>query len=249
MDLVMTAAEEAAELASFRAQPASTSIYKDLTDGGQVERANIFPTKGGVRQARGRAAARRAWRWDGAETLLPLAWNPEGTTHDGARHYLRKKVCICCHEAGFMRECQRCVRANCVGCGGGTDKAKVIPCYYLSKEKVPFPQRFYGDIDCFLPMCARKGGMGFKAEEDMRMHARTMHGQEYASFMEAEQSRKASDTDDLRQQVAELRSLLFRQGLPVGAMGVQPPPPPAPVSAVGSPEAPLYVKEPKPAKV
>ena len=236
LDSVLTADEEAAERASLRAVPDQVG---DLTDGGQVGRARVFPMENGQAASKGRAAARRAWTWNGSETLLPLAWNPEGTVHDGARPYLRKKHCLCCHQGGFKgRQCPNCVRNRCVGCGGSTDPKKIIANFYLSKEKVPFPQRFYGDIPCFLPMCPRQGSMGFKADEDMRMHARTAHRMEYESYQEAQQFRRADETESLRRRLDEMGSLLMR------ARGA-----PEPEAAgVGAPAAPLYVKEPKPKK-
>ena len=233
VDLVMTAAEEASALASFK----TPAVAGDLSDGGQFGRAHIYPTKDGVKQMRGRAAARRAWMWDGTETVLPLAWDPEGKHHDGARKYLRKKHCLCCHEAGFTGECRRCVRSNCERCAGGTDKSKIIPNFYLSKDKVPFPQKFYGPVDCFLPMCVRRNGAGFKSDAEMRMHARGVHREEYASYTESEQARKVGDTEALSRRVDELTSMLLRQGM-------QPPPVAVPA---GTPEAPLYVSD-KPKK-
>ena len=206
VDDVMTADEEATELASFL----TVGAVGDLSHGGQVGRAEVFPTQNHQRVSTPRATARRAWTWNGTETTMPLAWNPEGTQHDGGRHYLRKRHCLCCGVSGFVGTCRDCIRSHCSGCNGGTDKKKIIPLNYLSKEKVPFPQKFYGAIDCFLPTCVRRGGRGFKSEEDMRMHARGLHRMEYASYMETSVARQGNETDALRKRVDELTSILMQ---------------------------------------
>jgi hypothetical protein len=192
----------------------------------------------GNRVSKGRAVARRAWMWDGTETVLPIAWNPEGTRHDGGKSYINKKHCLCCNAGGFRGVCLRCVRSNCVGCNAGTDKTKIIPNFYLSKAQVPFPQKFYGPVDCFLAACYRKNGMGFQTEPDMRMHARLKHRMEYASHQESLASQKADQTDALTRRVDELTSMLLNKAGP-----------PAPVT-VGAAGAPLYVsdKPPRPRK-
>ena len=167
---------------------------------------------GGNRVTKGRAVARRAWMWDGTETTLPIAWDPEGKRHDGARAYMSKKHCLCCGAGGFRGTvCVQCVRSNCQGCRVGTDKAKVIRNFYLKKEDVPYPKKFYGPIDCFLGSCIRKNGLGFKSMEDMLLHARSRHRMEYASHREAEEMRKSTEADDLRRRVDELTSLLLNQ--------------------------------------
>ena len=208
LDGVMTAAEEAETRVKF-GQPVAPS--GDLSDGGQVGIAKIFPTQGGKRILKGRAVARRAWMWDGTETLLPLSWDPAGKRHDGARSYMTKKHCLCCGTSGFRDECRTCIGRNCNGCGAGTDKKKLIPCFYLRKELVPFQQKFYGEINCFIPICPRQGSQGFKTEEDMRMHARTRHRMEYATRQEIFAQQKSDETGALRSRVDELTRLLMAQ--------------------------------------
>lgn len=209
VDAMMADDAEAATIKRLM-QPGETG-GQDLSNGGTVGAATITPMQNGVKMAKGRAAARRAWMWDGTETLLPLAWNPNGTQHDAARRYLLKRHCLCCHAGGFKgAQCPNCVSSNCNECGASSDRTKVIANFYLTKEEVPFPARFYGNINCFLPFCARKDGRGFITEQDMRIHARSRHRMEYQAFQEA-----AAATDG--SQVAELQrvvnSLMLERGL------------------------------------
>ena len=81
---------------------------------------------------------------------------------------------------------------------------KIIPCFYLRKSQVPFPQRFFGEIACFLPFCPRQGSKGFKTMEDMRMHARTRHRMEYQAHMETIAANKADELDVLRARLDRL---------------------------------------------
>ena len=236
-------AEVAEEMARFRGRPDAVA---DLSDGGQVGGVTVFPVEDGKRMTQGRPSTRAAWRWDGTPTLLPLAYDPSGKTHDGARRYLLKRYCMCCQESGFRRRCPRCVKNNCHDCSASTVKGKVIPCYYLNKEKVPFQAKFYGSVDCFLPetQCIRHGGRGFKTEEDMRFHARVKHKLEYSSFLEAEAMRRSrrddSEKDDLRQRLRELETLVRGQqnGGSAPATRTQ-----ELVAAVGTPDRPLYVSD------
>jgi len=220
VDQVMTAAEEAAELAQF----APTSTPGDLSDGGVVNGVRIHPMSGvgGEKMKQGRPAARRAWSWNGTESLLTLAWNPEGNRHDGARHYLLKRHCLCCKITGFIgRQCPSCVKSRCVRCNGSADHATphtlgngkvvkgwLIPAFYLRPEDVPFPERFYGDVPCFLTMCPRREDRGFKTEEDMRMHAQSRHRMEYAAHLQTQQSRRRDEVDMLREELLQLRTQL-----------------------------------------
>ena len=232
LDEVMTAGEEAQELASFTSDSGEVG---DLSDGGRVGRATLYPTRAGKRIMRGRAVARRAWMWDGTESVLPLAWNPEGLKSDEGRAYLRKRHCLCCGDSGFKGQCPRCVRGNCSGCAGGTDKKKNIRNFYFNKEEVPFPQKFYGSINCFHPLCIRREGKGFKTEEDMRLHARSRHRMEYASHMETLAERRNTETADLRKELADLRGLIFASAIGGSKVDAG--------SAVGTAEAPLYVSD------
>ena len=207
LDLVMSEAEETAAHGSFMVPDTG----QDLSDGGHLGRAHIFPTQSGKRVARGRANARLAWMWNGTESVLPLAWDPEGKNHDGARKYLRKRHCLCCGISGFRQLCPDCVGKNCNRCAGGTDKTQNIPNFYLKYEQVPFKQQFYGDVDCFLVTCPRRGKYGFPNQEEMLSHARNRHTGQYLSHREAEASRRSTETDELRRRVDELTSMLLKQ--------------------------------------
>ena len=177
----------------------------NLADGGVVGAATLFPTEGGQRVSKGRPSARRAWMFDGTETMLPLAWDTDGKNHDGARRYLLKRHCLCCHTAGFRKTtCPVCVRNNCPKCHGQRDKKVIIPCFYIRKDDVPYPIKFYGDIDCFLPFCVRRGSQGFLTQEDMRIHARSRHRMEYQAHQETLQANKNDEVDELRQQINAL---------------------------------------------
>ena len=201
VDQEMTAAETDEANAQFE----RNENLGDLSDGGIIGGAKLTPMAGGKKLLKGRPAARRAWMWNGTESLLPLAWNPEGTRHDGARKYLLKRHCLCCRTGGFTGErCLHCIRSRCVGCGASTDRSKIIRCFYLRKEDVPFPERFYGSIDCFLSVCVRRGSMGFKTEPDMRLHARSRHRMEYQAYIESTQAAKQDEIGILRQQVNAL---------------------------------------------
>ena len=196
LDNEMTAVEEEDAFArvSFSGQAG------DLSDGGRVGGVTLHPMsgQGGKRIEVGRAAARRAWMWDGTESLLPLAWNPEGTRHDGARHYLLKRHCLCCGASGFTGLCKACVNSTCQHCRGGSIPEKIIPNFYLRKNQVPYPVRFFGDIPCFLPFCPRQGTQGFKTPEDMRIHARTRHRMEYQAHMDTMAANRSDEVDVLR---------------------------------------------------
>ena len=188
----------------------TTEFAPNLTDGGRVRVAELFPMQDGQRVSHGRAVARQAWSWNGTESLLPLAWNPAGKAPDGARRYLRKKHCLCCGNSGFQKPaCPLCIKNRCQKCGGRVDKKLVIRNFYLSKEEVPFPQRFYGSVNCFLPGCSRSNGSGFHTEEEMRMHAMTRHRMEYRAHMETVQAGKADEVDRLRDQLNALTAQLI----------------------------------------
>lgn len=204
VDLTMTRAEEDAAASIRGWRPTDTA--PDLSDGGTLNGATVYPTHQGVRQDTGRAVAREAFMWDGTKSLLPLAWNPDGNSHDGARPYLLKRHCLCCGTSGFRGRCPACSKNNCTTCHSGLDRAKTIPNFYLRAEDVPFPARFHGDIDCFLPFCLRRGEKGFKTEEDMRLHARTRHRMEYQAYMESQESAKKSELQSLRERLDRLQA-------------------------------------------
>jgi hypothetical protein len=186
----------------------------DLSDGGTVVGARLTPMSNGVRMSEGRAAARRAWTWNGTETVLPLAWDPSGKVHDGARKYLLKRFCKCCYKAGFRgAQCDQCVKNRCERCNSSRTPGKVIPAFYLKKDDVPFPERFYGSISCFLPMCPRSGDRGFKTEEEMRMHAQSRHRLEYRAYLETQGSRRQDEVETLKRRIDEL--MLARASEPI----------------------------------
>ena len=87
---------------------------------------------------------------------------------------------------------------------GQTVQGWIIPCFYLAKEQVPFPARFFGNVDCFLSFCVRRGEWGFLTEQDMRVHARSRHRLEYQAYIESQESAKVDEVTTLRQQVASL---------------------------------------------
>jgi len=179
----------------------------DLSDGGMVDGVRVTPRSGwgGEPLEKGRPAARRAWSWNGTESLLPLAYNPQGTRDDGAIPYLLKKHCLCCNGGGFKgTRCPACLKNRCAQCNGSSDPSKIIRNFYLNKDDVPFPERFYGPIDCFLSLCIRRGGRGFKTEEDMRLHATTCHKMEYRAHLESQAAAREDELSLLRKQVAGL---------------------------------------------
>ena len=237
----------------------------DLSDGGSINGVNVrtMQADGHLQDrkapGKGRAAARMAWTWNGTESVLPLAWQPDGKSHDGAGRYLRKRHCLCCHSGGFRGRCANCVNNNCSQCAGGTDtqtphtlgngkviKGWLIPNFYLHKEDVPFPTHFYGTIDCFLPFCPRSGKLGFLTQEAMRMHARTRHKMEYQAHLESLAAERNDELDSLRRRLDMLtigprpaEAEVARDAPPKPARRRRPSPE---GSAVGTPERPLYVK-------
>lgn len=184
--------------------------------GGEVDEqvsAEIFPSEGRKGRAKSRPAAVRAWMWNGTESLLTLQYTPSGKTHDNALPYLRKRQCMCCMQGGFRgTTCPNCIKNSCTKCEGKPDPKMIIPCFYLRKEDVPYQAKFYGEIDCFLPFCVRREGLGFQTEQDMRVHARTKHKLEYAAHEETLQAHKVDAIEMLQ---AQVNSLLAAQLKPV----------------------------------
>ena len=213
----------------------------DLTDGGRIGGVNLFPMRGGQKVSKGRAAVRRAWMWNGTESLLPLAWDPDGKRNDAGRHYLMKRHCTCCQHSGFTGGvCPRCANDGCQFCRGKSGET-IIPAFYLKYDDVPFKQEFYGDVDCFLVSCGRRGLRGFKMEEDMRLHAMGRHTLEYKAFMETRQNHSQTEIDQLRDQL-NAALVLMGQTSPAPAPDPDPEPPEDP-KIVGTAEAPLYIKD------
>jgi hypothetical protein len=210
----------------------------DLSDGGRVGGVDLFPMQDGKRLDKGRPAVRRAWMWNGTESFLTLAWDSDGKRNDGARHYLRKRHCTCCDKSGFTEGvCPRCAKNGCQFCSGKASET-IIPAFYLKYADVPFKQEFYGDIDCFLPSCGRRGPRGFKMEDDMRLHAMSRHTLEYRAHMETQQSNSKTEIDKLRDQLNAALTLMGQTSAPGDT-------PEAVVSKdiIGTPDAPLYVKD------
>lgn len=231
LNAVMTAAEERDALDAFRQRPGGVAD-PDLTDGGKFGNVTMYPMKNGMRVEKGRPAGRRAWMWNGTETTLTLAWNPDGTQHDGGRRYLMKKHCLCCNYSGFRTpQCPVCVKNNCFTCRGSTSRKAqkdmrgkefqgyIIPLNYLREEDVPFPVNMYGDVDCMFaymngqPACPRREGKGFKSEGDMLLHASMRHRQEYRIQQDVMARQKTSETDELRRRLDALTNLLLQQGI------------------------------------
>jgi len=206
VDLAMTRAEEDEANQRF----ARSESIGDLSHGGMVDGARLIPQRAGHgsvdfdkrKPQKGRPSARRAWMWNGTETLMALAWNPDGTQHDGGRRYLTKRHCLCCGKGGFHgSQCPNCVKSGCTNCRGSTDRKKIIPLNYLRQEDVPYPTKFYGSIPCFLPDCIRRGDRGFLTEQAMRLHARSRHRMEYQAHMEALEAGKIGEVAELRQRL------------------------------------------------
>lgn len=162
----------------------------------------------------GRAAARQAWAWDGTPSVLTLSWNPDGTQHDFGQKYLSKKHCMCCGFSGFRRHCTKCRKNFCPECSQGTDRSKVIPCFYTKKDDVPFQGKFYGAVNCFLLTCARRDSQGFQTEEDMRMHAMSRHTKQYEAHEAVKRATQTSELDTLREQINLLLAAQLRGGQP-----------------------------------
>lgn len=229
-------AVEAEALEEESWQLGSTDGAPDLTDGGVVNGVRVRPARD-KNVTKGRAVARRAWMANGTETLLPLAWDPEGLHHDSAARYFRKRLCLCCQGAGFKgSRCPACVKNDCSRCSGNSNPKVIIPCFYRKREEAPFAAQMYGSIPCFLGSCIRRGDRGFLSDVAMRLHARNRHRLEYQAYTESQAASKTDEVADLRKRVDELMTIML-QLPPVGGL----------VTTVH--EAPLYVpdkpKQPK----
>ena len=177
----------------------------DLSDGGMVGGVRVTPVgaSGQVsfdkkRREPGRPNGRQVWSWDGRESVIPLAWDTAGKTHDGGRKYLLKRWCPACNYSGFYGQvCPDCRKA-------GRRLVPVLPAYYTKKERVPKPLRFFGKVDCFVPTCVRHGEYGFLDDAQMRQHAMSRHRNEYRAFMDATESRNKTDMASMQQQINTL---------------------------------------------
>lgn len=208
VDLALSSSEE--EIAIAIGNREEVTNAGDLTDGGVIGGVKLYPMENLKRVERGRAAARRAWMWNGTETVLTLSWNTDGTRHDGGRSYLSKKHCLCCGDSGFRQHCRKCRINACPKCQSATDAKQIIPCFYLRKDDVPYQEKFYGEIDCFLVSCSRRDSTGFQTEEDMIMHAASRHGKQYEAYESAQRSREVSQLSQLQDQVNALLAAQLR---------------------------------------
>jgi hypothetical protein len=246
-DQEANALDDAAGDAEFETQLAQPlGDVGDLSAGGRAGAVNVHPNpsrnSNGRMATNARASARLAWMWDGTESTVPLAWNPEGTVHDGGRRYLTKKHCHCCGYSGFrytpkLRACPMCVKSGCQKCRGGADRSKVIPNFYFRYADVPYPKDTSGAVDCFVASCVRRGGNGFKNVEAMLLHARSKHRGEYQARIEARQMAENTELQELRSQVAALTLAAVGRSVPQPEL----------VVAAGTVERPLYVSD-KPKK-
>lgn len=183
----------------------TTGNYGDLSDGGRVGSAEVIPVgeSGRVvfdkqRREPGRPTVRNVWMWDGRPSAIPLAYEPSGKRHDGGRRYLLKRHCVVCNYTGFYGQaCPQCRK-------DGRPLAPPIAAFYLKKELVPQPGRYFGTVDCFVPVCTRRGQYGFLDEAQMRQHAMNRHRQEYRAFQDSQQARSEREIADLRAQVNAL---------------------------------------------
>ncbi len=192
-----------------------------------------------VKSGYGRPAGARAWMWDGTETTIVLAWDIHGKVHDGGQRYLQKKHCLCCGFSGFREHCTKCRKETCQRCKSGRDRKQIIPAIYLKESDVPFPQLLYGEVDCFLPTCTRRGDRGFRNLEEMHMHGTGRHTKQFEAHRAVQQSQETSQVAVLQQQVAVLTAAVLN-----GQTAPKPSPKPSGRSrkapATGTPEAPLY---------
>ena len=107
------------------------------------------------------------------------------------------------------RQCPDCVKKRCSLCNSSSDPKKIIPCFYRRKEDVPFPTKFYGEIDCFLMGCIRRGTQGFLTQADMRLHARSMHKLEYQAHLEGLEIDKQTEVATLREELRAMGQLVM----------------------------------------
>ena len=210
VDVLSEEVDTQIEEESWRVGP--TDGAPDLSDGGMVNGVRVRPARDKT-VTKGRANARRTWMWNGTESSLPVAWDPDGKISDGAKRHLLKRYCLCCKTGGFKtRLCPKCVQTGCGLCHGSSDPKKVIKCFYLRKEDVPFPAKFYGSIDCFLPFCVRTGGRGFLTQEDMRMHARSRHRTEYLAHQEVQAASRTDEVETLRRRLDDVMAMMAKGG-------------------------------------
>lgn len=198
----------------------------DLSDGGSLGGVRVVPVgeKSGrvtfdkAKRERGRPTTRMAWTWEGRPTELPLAWDPSGKQHDGARHYLMKRHCAVCNYSGFYgSRCPACEKADRPSQPGG-----ITPAYYLKRSQVPDPANPFGSVNCFVQNCVRRGQWGFHTDVEMRQHAASRHRQEYRAFQDAATASSKTEVDGLRDQVTALMAAIAASRQPAEPQIVQP---------------------------
>lgn len=188
----------------------------DLSDGGNIGGVRMVPLgeSGRIefdraRREPGRPTTRAAWTWDGRPTELPLAWNPSGEQHDGARKYLLKRHCVVCNFSGFYGlACPACRKA-----GRPAQRGAITPAYYLRLAQVPDPAQPFGVIACIVRACVRRGQYGFHTDAEMRQHAASRHRQEYRAFQEAAMASSKTELDHLREQLNAIMAAQGQQGV------------------------------------
>ena len=188
--------------------------YGDLSNGGRVGNVDLRVAGESGRvsfkeREKGRPTVRNVWLWNGTPSTIPLSFTPDGKTHDSGMRYLMKRHCTVCNFNGFYGQtCPECRKA-------GREIAPPVPCYYLSRAKVPENMQFFGTVDCFVQTCVRKGKHGFLDDAQMRQHAMSRHRQEYRAFQDSQQSRQTAEMDAMR---AQLNALLLKQVQPAATV-------------------------------
>lgn len=201
VDTAMMESGEAAAIPSHKFD--ASGSFGDLSDGGRVGDVDVRPVgeSGRVNFAKrepGRPTVRMVWKYDGTPSTIPIAYDPSGKNHDGGRKYLLKRHCTVCNFNGFTgRVCPACRK-------DGREIVPPQPLYYLRRELVPQPGRYFGAVDCFVPTCVRRGRHGFLDEAQMRQHAMGRHRMEYRAFQDSQQSMQASTIAQLQAQVMAL---------------------------------------------
>lgn len=185
-----------------------TGNFGDLSNGGMVGNARLtvqgesgriqFDREKGFKREPGRPNVRAVWMWDGRPSTIPLSYESSGKRHDGGRKYLQKRHCTVCKYTGFYGQvCPQCRTA-------GRRLAPSVQAFYLKREEVPVKQKFFGDVDCIVATCVRRGEFGYLDEASMRQHAMSRHRQEYRAYQDAAQSRNDRELGELRTQLNAL---------------------------------------------
>lgn len=179
--------------------------FGDLSNGGSVGSAEVIPVGKSGRvifdkklREPGRPTVRQVWMWNGTPSTIPLAYESTGKRHDGGRRYLLKRHCTVCLYTGFLGPiCPQCKK-------DGRELAPPIAAFYLKKSQVPKPATYFGNVDCFVPTCIRRGQYGFLDEMRMREHAMSKHSREYRAFQDSQQASSVKEIEMLREQVHSL---------------------------------------------